>query len=384
MFSWFKKNSKSDKKIKISVEGVNPQTNNEFLFYDFVQFKPKFLLKEWYLKAKSLGLVFKPEYENAILLKIKTGEFQNPYSFPEYFNNKFEFIAIDFETANQNRVSACAIGLVFVKNDIVVYKTFHHINPPENEYFSNKNIQIHGITKEDVDYAFTFDTLWEIELSKYFNDNLIIFHNASMDLSVLKNLFNYYKITNYEINYLDTMQLASKAGYPKKITELAEEFDVDYIDKHNPEEDARVCALVFGELIELYPQYENLIKTLSYKEVKKEKIIEKESIELKNQNLEFIQAYSLKNEELESLSVEGKAFLFTGDIMTERNKAKDFIEQNGGFVKSGVSSKVDYVVIGVNYGWSKIQKIHDLNKNKSCNIKILTNSHFDYLKSKYS
>jgi DNA polymerase-3 subunit epsilon len=380
MFSWFKKKEKIENPIEISVSGINPQTENEFLFYNFVEITFSPHLQKWYEKAKTNGIELKPQYEQAIKQKTKTSEFKNPHSFPEYFNSQFDHIAIDFETANQNRISACALGLVFIKNDRVAYQTSFYIKPPKSEKFSNRHIGIHGITPEDVDYAMTFDELWESELSKYFNQNLIIFHNASMDLSVLKNLFQHYSISDYKIEYLDTMQLAEKSGNPKKIAELAEKFDVEYIDKHNPEIDAKVCAYVFGELAELYPDYKSLIRSLSQKEVQKKIIRKKETAEVQNQNLDYVQAYSLDKGEIEKMEIKDKAFIFTGEITTDRNVAKEFIARNGGIIKSGISSKLDYVIIGADFGWSKIQKVHDLNEKKNCKIRILTNSDFEHLK----
>lgn len=380
MFNWFKKKEKIENPIEISVSGINPQTENEFLFYNFVELTFAPHLQKWYEKAKANGIQFKPQYEQAIKQKVSTSEFKNPHSFPEYFDSKFDHIVIDFETANQNRVSACALGLVFIKNDRIAYQTSFHIKPPETEKFSSRNIGIHGITAEDVDYAMTFDELWEFELSKYFNQNLIVFHNASMDLSVLKNLFEHYSISDFNINYLDTMQLAEKTGNSKRLAELAEKFDIEYIDKHNPEQDAKVCAYVFGELVELYPDYESLIKTLSFGEIQEKIIRQKETAEIKNQNLDYVQAYSLKDGELEKIEIKSKGFIFTGEITTDRSTAKKFIEQNGGIIKSGITSKVDFVVIGADFGWSKIQKVHELNEKKNCNIKILTNSDFENLK----
>ncbi len=380
MFNWFKKKEKIENPTEISVNGINPQTENEFLFYNFVELTFAPHLQKWYEKAKANGIQFKPQYEQAIKQKVSTSEFKNPHSFPEYFDSKFDHIVIDFETANQNRVSACALGLVFIKNDRIAYQTSFHIKPPETEKFSNRNIEIHGITAEDVDYAITFDELWESELSKYFNQNLIVFHNASMDLSVLKNLFEHYSISDFNINYLDTMQLAEKTGNSKKLAELAKKFDIEYIDKHNPEQDARVCAYVFGELAELYPNYENLIKTLNFGEIQEKITRQKETAEIKNQNLDYVQAYSLKDGELEKIEIKDKGFIFTGEITTDRSTAKKFIEQNGGIIKSGITSKVDYVVLGADFGWSKIQKVHEMNEEKNCNIKILTNSDFENLK----
>ena len=136
MFNWFKK--ETENAIEISVTGINPQTENEFLFYDFVEreFAPH--LEKWFEKAKQTGIKFKPQYEYAIQQKIKNDKFKNPHSFPEYFENKFDFIAIDFETANKNRVSACAIGLVFIKDFKIVYSQKHFIKPPKTEKFSKK------------------------------------------------------------------------------------------------------------------------------------------------------------------------------------------------------------------------------------------------------
>ena len=116
MFNWFnKKDSKKDS-IQITIKGVNPDTDNEFLFYDFVSTEYPPHLEKWFEEVKKSKIKFKPQYEIAIKEKIKTGKFRNPHNFPEYFNNKFDYIAIDFETANKNRVSACSIGLVFIKD----------------------------------------------------------------------------------------------------------------------------------------------------------------------------------------------------------------------------------------------------------------------------
>jgi len=386
MFNWFKKGNKAEteNQIEVSISGVNPQTENEFKFYNFVEMTFAPHLKKWYHQAKLNGIVFKSKYEQAIKQKIKSGEFKNPHSFPEYFDNNFDYISIDFETANNNRVSACALGLVFVKDDRIAYQTSFHIKPPETEKFLDKHIGIHGITPEDVDYAFTFDELWEIELSKYFNQNLIIFHNASMDLSVLKNLFAHYSITDFKISYLDTMQLAVRTGNSKKLSDLARKFDIEFEDKHNPEVDAKVCAFVFGELAEIYPEYEKLIKKISFKKQQTELNKKQTFDKIDNQNLGYLQKYSIREREIKEIEINEKGFLFTGEITLERNLAKEFIINNGGLIKPGVTSKVDFVVAGFGFGWSKIQKVHELNTEKNCNIKILTDENFNQLMKKYA
>lgn len=61
------------------------------------------------------------------------------------------FVAMDFETANGQRDSACSIALVVVRNDQIVDQFYTLIKP--ETYFSSRNSQIHGIYEEDVAQA---------------------------------------------------------------------------------------------------------------------------------------------------------------------------------------------------------------------------------------
>ncbi|MBS1749772.1 MAG: hypothetical protein JST63_07700, partial [Bacteroidetes bacterium] len=120
MFNFFKKAS-TPNSIEMNVAGVNPETDNEFMFYEFICRTPNYLLEPWIQKAKAVGYKIRPKYEQAVYQKLTTNSFTNPHTFPEYFQNQFDYIAIDFETANNSRLSACAIGLNFVKDSKVVH-----------------------------------------------------------------------------------------------------------------------------------------------------------------------------------------------------------------------------------------------------------------------
>ncbi|MBI6116417.1 exonuclease domain-containing protein [Salegentibacter maritimus] len=382
MFNWFNKKESREPSIEITIKGVNPNTENEFLFFDFVDKTNSWELEHWFNKVKSDRIKFKPRYEYAINQKLKTGKFKNPHSFPEYFDNQFDYIAIDFETANKNRVSACAIGLVFIKNYKVAYEVGFKIKPPKNEKFSSFHTNLHGISKEDVSYWGHFDELWKSELSKYLNDSLIVFHNSSMDLSILKNLFYYYSISDFHIDYIDTMQLAEKCGLSKKLEDLASKFDVEIENPHDPVADAKTCAIIFNELIDIYPNHKELIGKLSVEIENEHKKKVQATNQVKNDNIGIIQEFSISKEELNNLKIENKGFLFSGELTQERSDCKNFIKENGGLIKSSVTSKLDYIVIGTDYGWAKIQKVQELNLKKKCNIKILSNSDFNIIQEK--
>ena len=66
------------------------------------------------------------------------------------------FIAIDFETANEKRASACSLGMTIVKNGQVVDELYYLIKPKELR-FSPMNTWIHGLRANDVKNAKEFE-----------------------------------------------------------------------------------------------------------------------------------------------------------------------------------------------------------------------------------
>src|SRR3954471_19243348 len=95
------------------------------------------------------------------------------------------FLAIDFETANPSRDSACSVGLVRVERGAIVHQAVHLIRPPSRHFIFT---YIHGITWADVEAQPCFKELWP-EISPLFDGvEFLAAHNASFDSSVLKAL----------------------------------------------------------------------------------------------------------------------------------------------------------------------------------------------------
>ena len=66
--------------------------------------------------------------------------------------------------------------------------------------------------------------------------------------------------------------------------------------------------------------------------------------------------------EIEGDPLAGKTFLYTGTFANfEREALEQKIEANGGKVVSGVSGKLDFLIVGEKPGASKIQKAQKLN-----------------------
>ncbi len=76
---------------------------------------------------------------------------------------------------------------------------------------------------------------------------------------------------------------------------------------------------------------------------------------LKKLEASGVQLYSIKKQSAGG-NLSGKSFLFTGTLMKmKRADAEEIVEANGGKILSGVSSKLDYLVVGEDAG-SKLEK----------------------------
>jgi DNA ligase (NAD+) len=89
---------------------------------------------------------------------------------------------------------------------------------------------------------------------------------------------------------------------------------------------------------------------------------------LKNIILKLIDNVSFVQVDIKNI-LDGKSFCITGSLGLGRNEYKTLISENGGVFKSGVSKKLDYLIVGENSG-GKLQKAHD------CGVKVLNEDDF--------
>lgn len=103
-----------------------------------------------------------------------------------------DFVAIDFETANQYRHSICSIGIVVVQNGEIVDRVSRLVRPAPN-FYTRWTTEVHGLTQEDTDDAPLFPIVWK-EIEPYIGDLPLIAHNKSFDENCLKSVFAYYQM----------------------------------------------------------------------------------------------------------------------------------------------------------------------------------------------
>ena len=118
------------------------------------------------------------------------------------------FVAIDFETANPSRASACAIGLTEIKDGALSKTKSLLFRPPVGfDEFSGWNIAIHGITPSTVAGEPRFAELWP-EILDFIGGQIIVAHNASFDMSVLRSTLRASDLDWPEYSFACTMAMS--------------------------------------------------------------------------------------------------------------------------------------------------------------------------------
>lgn len=93
------------------------------------------------------------------------------------------YLAMDFETANEQRASACAVGVVRVEDGQITDLWETLINPEVG--FASINTSIHGIRPADVVDAPTFPAVLDRIIDSADGCEAVVAHNAAFDVQVL-------------------------------------------------------------------------------------------------------------------------------------------------------------------------------------------------------
>jgi DNA polymerase-3 subunit epsilon len=166
-----------------------------------------------------------------------------------------DFVAIDFETANWSRASACALGMVKVRGGKVVDTWYSLIQPePEFNWVAPINQSIHGISKDDLRQAPTFALLWP-SASSFIEGLPLIAHNMSFDLSVLKATLASAGLEMIETQMHCSLKL-TKAAIPDlaayKLPYVAEHLGILGLNHHDALSDAETCAEIVVHILDSF------------------------------------------------------------------------------------------------------------------------------------
>lgn len=242
-----------------------------------------------------------------------------------------DFIAIDVETANADMASICQIGIVRY-TDGVLRDEWSSLVDPE-DYFSFINIDIHGITEEDVVGAPTFSEVYD-ELSRLMSDTVSVSHThfdkVSIDRAIEK-----HSLPGLNTIWLDSAKIARRTWpeFANKGYGLANvSRKIGYEFKHHDAlEDAKASAQIILAAMEITGlDIDDWIKR-----VKRPIDITKSSA-----------ASDISREGNTEGDLYGEVVVFTGTLEIPRREAADLASQAGCEVAAGVTKKTTLLVVG--------------------------------------
>ena len=170
-----------------------------------------------------------------------------------------DFIAIDFETANECHSSVCSVGSVLVRDGRVV-DSFYSLIHPVPEYYKWFCQQVHGLSERDTDNAPNFRTVWNEIGKRFFGDEgwnacdlPFVAHNSRFDESCLKEVFEVYCMDYPDFEFYDTLCASRRhfgCSLPNhQLQTVAAACGYSLERHHHALADAEACAAIAIEIL---------------------------------------------------------------------------------------------------------------------------------------
>ncbi len=168
-----------------------------------------------------------------------------------------ELVAIDFETADNGRDSACAVGLARIVDGKVTDQSYHLIRPPRREFLYT---HIHGLTWDDVVAAPTFAALWPALEEFIRGADYLAAHNAGFDRGVLQACCQAAGVEAPDMPFICTVKLARRSWNirPTRLPDVCR-YLVIPLNHHDAASDALACANIVVSAMEDGYQVENAV-----------------------------------------------------------------------------------------------------------------------------
>lgn len=157
-----------------------------------------------------------------------------------------DFTAIDFEAANSDRASACAVGVAVVRAGIITHTRSWLIRPHTGlDSFDRYATRVHGIDAAMVAAAPSLEDSM-LKLAGLIGDGPVLAHNIGYDAAVLRTSFEIASLPRPANEFRCTETLARAAlQLPKnKLADVAEHLGLPEFDAHSAGDDALTCARI--------------------------------------------------------------------------------------------------------------------------------------------
>ena len=152
------------------------------------------------------------------------------------------FVAIDFETADQGRDSACAVALVRVEGGRIVRRETRLVRPPRQRFVLT---HIHGLSWEMVADQPPFAEAWP-ELEETLGAAAFLAaHNASFDRGVLSACCRAAGLAPPRLDFVCTLALSRRTWDLRShaLPSVCRHLGIP-LRHHDPASDAEACARI--------------------------------------------------------------------------------------------------------------------------------------------
>ena len=159
------------------------------------------------------------------------------------------YIVFDVETPNRYNDRMSAIGISVVEDGTIKRSYFSYVDPEQP--FDWFNSQLTGIDAKTVAGAPTFPELWK-KIEPVLSSGVLVAHNASFDMGVLKKCLNDYNIRwRSKVPYCCTVQIGKRIlpGMSHKLNTLCDYYGIS-LDHHKADSDSRAAAKILIRYME--------------------------------------------------------------------------------------------------------------------------------------
>jgi DNA polymerase-3 subunit epsilon len=261
------------------------------------------------------------------------------------------FIALDFETATDERSSICETGLTFVENGKITNTLSWLVRPKDNEYGFFQTM-IHGITPEDTADKPEFNQLWK-EIRPLIDGKTLVAHNAAFDMYVLRDALDLYQLPYPDIRTFCSCTLARRTFpglFSYSLEPVCDHLGIRLENHHRAGADSKACAEIclkafewkeISDLSALKDACRILFGTMN----SESRSYVGPSSKHKPKDKSNIVGDASKNNP-DSLFY-GKTVVFTGTLSSmTRKQAKQIIADIGGIPEEDVTQRTNFLVVG--------------------------------------
>lgn len=161
-----------------------------------------------------------------------------------------KYAAIDFETANYERASACALGIVVSDGQTITDEWYHLIRPPKM-HFEENCMLVNHISPDMVEHEPEFPAFWE-EVASRLEGTVVFAHNAPFDMGVLAATLDWYDLPAIHFRYGCTVKLSRMLWQDMenhRLNTVAGHLGFSF-QHHQALADAQACAFIVHKALE--------------------------------------------------------------------------------------------------------------------------------------